>query len=410
LPEQPACSTRATATNQNDSTSLGVTRSIVAPLHAKLRRPTAGRELGLVALPSLREACYPSRVRALVTGATGFVGSALCRRLPQLGFEARALVRRAGASAALEQAAAIVFEGDVGDPNTIADAAADCDVLFHCAGESAYHASADALSWLNVAGTENAILAARRARVKRLVLLSCADVTLWNRDRIHWKENAVLGDAPLGALARSKLLAEELALHASDAKLCVTALRPAWLWGPGDHTNLPGLCAESEHGGVGLFGRGDQLFATTYIDNLVDALCAAARAANVGGHAFHVADSDMLTAGEFFGRLCAAVGLPPPRRGLYALSYATALLRKRLGLDGAWPEDVARRGRGSLLDCLRAIRTLDYQPRVHLDQGLAALSTWAKEQGGPPAIAKLARSMAGAQTVAHHERLARDLS
>lgn len=349
-------------------------------------------------------------MRALVTGATGFVGSALCGRLSQLAVETRALVRSGSSGASRVHASVRAYEGDVGDPNTVAEAAADCDVLFHCAGEGAYHASAEVLAWLNVAGTENAILAARRAGVKRLVLLSCADVTLWNRDRIHWKENAVLGQAPLGALARSKLLGEELALHASDASLCVTALRPAWLWGPGDHSNLPGLCAESARGGVRLFGRGEQLFATTYIDNLVDALCAAASATDVGGQAFHVADGDVLTAGEFFDKLCTAVGLAPPRRGIYALAYGTALLRKRFDLAGPWPEDVARRGRGSLLDCLRAIRALDYQPRVELDQGLAALSVWAREQGGPAAIAKLARTMPGAQTVAHHERLADRLS
>jgi nucleoside-diphosphate-sugar epimerase len=345
-------------------------------------------------------------VQVLVTGATGFVGGALCRRLLALDVQVRALVRQGRPSDALRRAGALVYEADLGDPNTIAHAAEGCEVLFHCASESAHHASQRALAWINVAGTENALLAARHAGVRRFVLLSCADVTLWNRDRLHWKENAVLGEEPLGALARSKLLAEELALHASSAQLTVTALRPAWLWGPGDHTNLPGLCVEAQRSGVQLFGGGNNLFATTYIANLVEALISAATAAGVGARAFHVADADVLTASEFFGKLCAAVALPPPRPGLYPLSYAAAWVRRSLGKEGPWPEDVVRRGRASLLDCLLAIQTFDYQVPVSVEQGMAALSAWAKDVGGPEAICKLARAPAGEEHVAHHTRLA----
>jgi 2-alkyl-3-oxoalkanoate reductase len=357
-------------------------------------------------------------VRGLVTGGSGFVGNALVRALRERGHETHVLVRPgkstgstapgAGAGDALAALGAVPFSGDIGDPNAIAQAARGCDVLFHCAGESALHAPQAALSWINVAGTENAINAARHAGVTRVVVLSCADVSLINGDRVHWKENAALAQAPLGAWARTKLLSEELALQASDAALSVTALRPAWLWGPGDHTNAPALCAEARRGGMRLFGNGQNLFSSTYIDNLVDAMIAAASADGVGGHAFHVADPDFLTASEFFGKLCTALALPPPRTGNYALSYAAAVARKQLGGDGAWPEDVARRARGSLLDCMRAINAFAYAPRINVEQGMTALAAWARASGGPEAIAKLARTPASTADVAHHERLASD--
>jgi len=345
-------------------------------------------------------------VRVLLTGGTGFVGGALARKLRELGNEVHALVRPSSDGQALERIGAVLHAGDIGEPNGVAAAAAGCEVLFHCAGESAPHAAPKALSWINVAGTENVIAAALHAGVERVVVLSCADVSLRNRDRLHWKEDAVLGHEPLGAFARSKLLAEELALHASDARLCVTALRPAFLWGPGDLTNLPGLCQEGLRGGVRLHGSGDNLFATTYVDNLVGALVAAATASGVGGAAFHVADSDMLTASELFTRLSSAVGLPPPRSEPYALAYARAWLRHASKREGAWPEDVARRGRGSLLDCMRAIKILDYAPSASVEQGMQALAAWAKDAGGPQAIAKLGRRPASEQHIVHHERLA----
>lgn len=349
-------------------------------------------------------------MQVLITGATGFVGTALTKRLCALGTKVHALVREGRSADMLERAHAVVFRGDLADPNTIAAAAEGCSVLFHCAGESAWHAPPTTLSWVNVAGTENVLLAARHAGVARVVMLSCAEVSLVNRNRVHWKESAVLGHAPLGAFARSRLLAEELALQASDATLSVCALRPAWLWGPGDHTNLPLLCREASTGGVQLFGRGGNFFATTYIDNLTQALIAAAQSDNVGGHAFHVADGEFQTASEFFSKLCTTVGLPAPRRSVYALSYAAAWLRHRQGSEGPWPEDVARRGRSTLLDCLNAVTAFDYRPTTSVDTGMQALARWTREAGGPDSIAKLARPVPTADAAMRHARIADDLA
>jgi nucleoside-diphosphate-sugar epimerase len=283
-------------------------------------------------------------VRALVTGATGFVGTALCRALHAHGHEVRALIGpHRPARPELLALGVHALPGDLADPNGLRTAAEGCEVIFHCAGERSLHASRDALAWINVAGTENALQAARRAGVARLVILSCADVSLSGRDRVHWKEQAVLGEAPLGAYARSKLLAEELALQASDRSLTVIALRPAWLWGAGDSTNLPALCREARAGGVRLFGRGHTLFSSAHVDNVASAMIAAASAPpDAGGHPFHIADPDFLTAREFFSKLCSAVGLPPPRAGIYALSHAAAWLRRARDREGPWPEDIAR--------------------------------------------------------------------
>ncbi len=341
----------------------------------------------------------------LVTGATGFVGAALTRRLLPLG-QVRVLVRNAADLQTWNDAGARAQVVSLADPNAIAREAQGVDVVFHCAGESSHRAAPEALAWINVAGTENVLSAARHAAVRRVVLLSCADATLANRDRLNWRESQSLLGQPMDACARSKLLAEELALGCNHAGLQVTALRPAWVWGPGERHDLPALCEEGLHGRVSLCGSGENLVSAVYIDNLVDAIVAAGSAEKAPGHAYHVVDGENWTARELYTQLCAALGLPAPTRGIYALSYARAWLRERTDSRGLWPSDVVRRGRGCLLDAMAAAQDLDYTPKVTTAEGMQRLADWAKSVGGPAAIARTARAPATAATALELQRVA----
>jgi 2-alkyl-3-oxoalkanoate reductase len=340
----------------------------------------------------------------LVTGATGFVGYALCERLLREGHRVRALVR--APSTALTALGVETHVGNLGDPNSIARAAAGCEVLFHCASETSHRASKAALSWINVAGTENVLKAAKHAGARRVVHLSCADVTITGEDRLSAREDQAMAREPLDACAKSKLLAEELALQSSNATLEVTALRPPWVWGPGDHTTLPQLCREGLRGGVRLFGDGSNLLATVYIDNLTHALVLAATAANAPGNSYHVVDGEFMTVREFLSLLSQHVGLAAPRRGIRSIAFAWAWVNELRHANGPWRTDVARRACGSLLDAQRAPRDLNYASQVSVADGMQALSRWVQSQGGPAAIAKLTRPIADDSVVSAHERMA----
>jgi 2-alkyl-3-oxoalkanoate reductase len=342
----------------------------------------------------------------LVTGATGFVGSSLVARLLRDGHEVRALVRDESARTRWSGQSLTVCVASLGDPNAIAAAAEGVEVVFHCAAENSPRAASSALAWINVAGSENVRNAARHAGVRRVVHVSCADVTLVNRDRMSWKESQQLAQAPIDPVCRTRLLAEELALQSSDAELEVCALRPAWVWGPGDRSTLPALCRESAHGRVRMCGAGSNLLPTVYIDNLLDALLLAASSPVAPGRAYHVLDGEALTAREFLEQLCKAAGLPPPARGIYELAYAAAWLRERLGLPGLARQDVARRGRSALFDGVAAVRDLGYEPKVGIEQGMQTLATWVTAQGGPSELAKLTRTPTSEREVQSFMRLA----
>lgn len=332
-------------------------------------------------------------MRTLVTGATGFVGGAVVRRLLADGDDVVAYVRETERAAPLTAAGADVREGSIGDPNAIADAAAGCEVVVHCAAVSDLRAAPRALTWVNVAGTENVVNAARHAECRRIVHLSCADVTLDNRDRVNWNESQELMGMPLGHHARSKRLGEEIALTRSSEALGIVAIRPAWIWGPGDDSRLPGLCAEGLRGGVRLVGRGDNLVAITYIDNLVDAIVAAMHADDRAvGQAYYVADNEFLSVREFVTALSQALGLPEPRTGVtLPLAHAMARFRALMGGSGMTTDEVVRRGRATTFDISASLGDLGWEPKVGLDDGMDAVSSWASDIGGPDAIAKRMR-------------------
>jgi 2-alkyl-3-oxoalkanoate reductase len=342
----------------------------------------------------------------LVTGASGFVGSALTRRLLDEGHDVR-LLTRVGSQTSLQPAArATVHEVSLGDPNALAEVARGVDVIYHCAAENSARAYPAAFAWINVAGTENVLSAARHAGVRRVVHLSCADATLIDGDRLNWKELHPMTDRPLDALSRSKLLADELAAHASDGQLQVCVLRPAWIWGPGDRGAMPSLCREAQRGRVTLCGNGENLLPTVYIDNVVHALRLADRAERAPGKICHVLDAEAQTAREFIGALCQSVGLAAPVRGSYSASYARACLNEWFGWPGFARADVVRRGRSALFDGMAAANELGYEPVVTLEQGMRALASWAAAVGGRDAIARLSRRPATKSDVDALRRLA----
>ena len=169
----------------------------------------------------------PRLGRALVTGASGFVGARVVERLTSRRVPARALVRRrsnrAGTSGPVDW-----VQGDVTRPETLPAAVAGCDVVFHCAWGGG---SLEDSRRVNVEGTRNVVEAAARAGVRRLVHLSTMAV---HGDRLpaELTEDAPLiarGDAYGVSKAEGETLARQLG---PELGLEVVVLRPTLVYGP----------------------------------------------------------------------------------------------------------------------------------------------------------------------------------
>lgn len=299
----------------------------------------------------------------------------MLRGLQAAGHEPVAYVREGSDSRDLRDVDRVV--GDLGNPNRLADAARGCDAMVHAAGIADCNAHPEALGWANVAGTENALNAAKQAGCKRFVHISCADVTLYDGPRSFWTE-ADAPQRPYGELARTKLHAEELVRVSGRKGFWTTALRPGLVWGAGDGTHLPRWRSEADRGGIRIVGGGKKLLATTHVANLCHAVLCALQTGVTTGHVYYVVDTELSVSREFFQEISRALGWPSPRN---AGPYRWAWLACRVGLSPLHPTEVLRRAHTSAFDMRRAREDLGYEPVITRERGLAELARWYESVG-----------------------------
>ena len=180
-------------------------------------------------------------MKALVTGATGFVGSHIVRALNEAGHQARALHRsssRMDALAGLEYDSAL---GDVTDLDALRVASHGCDWVFHVAAVADYwRADKTHMLDVNVEGTRRVLQAARENGVKRVIFTSSAAAVGFIKDRPANEADAFNQPPDRFPYGYSKALAEAIALEAVQTGQEVVILNPSVILGPGDLNVLSG--------------------------------------------------------------------------------------------------------------------------------------------------------------------------
>jgi nucleoside-diphosphate-sugar epimerase len=252
--------------------------------------------------------------RVFVTGATGMVGSLLCRRAIEEGYAVCALVRDKASATDLESLGIELCEGDLGNPEGFADALADVDIVVNVAAHVGDWGPADLYRKINVVALEKMLAVVERAgKLDRWVQISSLGVYP-SRDHYGTDETAPIEMKGLDGYTQTKAEAEAvLNRHMKDKGLRAVILRPGFIYGPGDRHVLPNLVRKLQDGQLKLIGSGDKVLNNTFAGNFVEGILLAMKSEVAVGETFNMHDSRLVTRKEFIGTICEHYGKPMPR-------------------------------------------------------------------------------------------------
>jgi 2-alkyl-3-oxoalkanoate reductase len=241
---------------------------------------------------------------ALVTGATGLVGTHLIQRLRRDGWNVRALVRDAARAGALSRVNVVLATGDTLDPTGFAIAARGCNVIFHAAAAVTPRGGWEAFSRPNIEGTRNAIAAAASAKAR---LVHVSSVAVYGSAERYASGGATSEESPLADIpaksfyARSKRESEALVMDAHAAgRVWATAVRPDVIYGTHDRQFVPRLARLLRHGVAPLVGGGRTTLAVVHAANVADGMVRAAVTDMAGGRVYNLTNDYDVTVAEFF--------------------------------------------------------------------------------------------------------------
>lgn len=330
-------------------------------------------------------------MRALVTGATGFLGQRLALRLQSLEFDVTATGRDLAKGQTLEASGLRFAPCDLADTEGLQALCQGQDFVFHSGALSSPWGDQADFYRSNVLGTEAVIAGCLRHGVRRLIHVSTPSIYFGFRDRLQVREDDPLPPRFANAYAATKWQAEEAVRRAHrEQGLPAVILRPRAIFGPGDQAILPRLIRAHEAGAVPLINGGRAVIDVTYVENVVDALlCAADAPEQALGQAYNITNGEPMTLRSLLDLLFAALGEPARFRPLpWPLVYTVAAgmeLKARLFHPGREPL-LTRYSAGVLaksqtLDITAARRDLNYQPRVTIQEGVLQFAAWWREQG-----------------------------
>jgi nucleoside-diphosphate-sugar epimerase len=313
--------------------------------------------------------------RVLVTGANGFIGTALCKKLHSDGLEVIAALRRPDTPFRLPGMQSISV-GRIDNRTDWTAAVAGADAVVHMAAR--VHVMADTANdplslyrQVNVEGTGNLAGQAAGAGVKRFVYLSSIKVHGEENDQAYSETDALRTEDDYGI---SKMEAEEkLKAITRQTSMEHVILRPPLVYGPGVKANFLVLMRWIDRRIPLPLGSVANRRSLIYVGNLVDAVIRCLTHIDARNQTFLVSDCRDLSTPDLIRLIAAALGRPS-----YLPPFPPAWLRT-LGRVSGKTEAVSRLLGSLTVDTAKIIQTLDWVPPFSVQSGLHETAKWFRE-------------------------------
>ncbi|MCX6370530.1 MAG: NAD(P)-dependent oxidoreductase [Solirubrobacterales bacterium] len=314
-----------------------------------------------------------------VTGAGGFIGEALCRRLSAEGSQVVGIDVRAERRADVEATGARFVASDVLDEGAITAALGGCDGLIHTAAIVGDWGSMEQFIEVNVRGSRTVFDAAEAAKIKQIAHLS--SVASWGYEFSSDLEEEAAPRASGAPYADTKAASDYLALRRGAA-----VVRPGDVYGPG---SVPWAIRPIEALRAGTFalpGKGDALMTLVYIDDLVDCILRALTTPEAAGQAVTAWDGVPITTLDFFGCYAQMLGQKKVRTApapiIEAFAFAAESFARLRGTQPSISREAIRYvSRQAVYPNTRARELLGWEPQVDFDEGMRRTERWLRAEG-----------------------------
>jgi nucleoside-diphosphate-sugar epimerase len=315
--------------------------------------------------------------KVLITGANGFIGNMLlahyqAQGIPVVGVD-------------LSGNGEDIFQGDIGQPETISQLLQDCDVVVHTAALVS-NSIADADMWrVNVLATRNLIAAAEKHKVRRFVQISSIVAYGNSAEGELNEEQPVHADG--GSYVLTKLASEHAVLAATaNSPMELVIIRPGDVYGPGSRPWVILPIEAINKGQFMLPAKGQGFFRPIFISDLIRGIALAVSTKEAAGEIFNLSCEGYMTTAEFFshhyqwmnkrGPLKVSTGL-----AMFAASVATKLAQMTGGVNEASIATIAQLCTKSWFSIAKAERVLGWKPEVSFEDGMQQSKQWAQAQG-----------------------------
>lgn len=321
--------------------------------------------------------------KILVTGATGFLGGAIVRRLSAEGAHVRALARRPNRDRYLQGLENVeIVSGDITDTPRMREVIDGCDFVFHAAAALAGKLAEQRR--INVDGTRVVMRAAAEAGVQRAVHVSSISVYGYHAPA-HVPEDTPQRPGR-SAYNLSKSEAEKVVREiGAKTGLSYSIIRPGMIYGPHSSMWTVTMFKLAKRNPTWFFGKGDGSAYPIFVDDVVDLTLLLAHHPAAEGEAFNCAPDPSPSWREFLGGYAALVGhdrwfgMPLPL--VKGLAVIADLFLTLTGQPQDASDALSLLTRPVTYKMDKARDVLGWQPKMSLQEGIQACAPYLREKG-----------------------------
>jgi nucleoside-diphosphate-sugar epimerase len=315
-------------------------------------------------------------MKALVTGATGFIGSYLAESLIKRGFEVTCLIRQTSNLKWIEHLDLQYISCDLADIDSCADKIAGFDYIFHLSGLTKSVSERDFFS-ANAECTKKLlrVVADKTPGISRFVYISSLAAAGPSNDGIPLSEAS--SPRPVSFYGNSKLEGEKAVMGYKD-RLPVTVIRPSAVYGPRD-TDLFVMFKMIKTGIFPYWGK--CYYSLLYVEDLISGILLSAEKKEAEGKVFFLSDNMVYTNDDIAGEIALALGSNALKIRLPgSLMPVLAFIGEKMSKKSIINSDKVRELRYSNWTCDtgKAMNELGFQPKIMLREGIKWTADWYK--------------------------------